>query len=139
MTSNKTQLATGVTKETLEDGKILLFKVETVNQSSIDAWYAELHQLIANWSADQPYLVIYDMTHPAVTLTPYMRKKAAEINGLRQDVQGRIALILKPNPFTYVFRFFLKSLRGKSRTTAIFFERNHAINWVSQDLTPQSQ
>jgi hypothetical protein len=127
-------LAEGVRYGFSDSDKLLLFWIETTQQAAIDAWYAFLQHRLSQNAPDVPYLVLYDLTHPDVGLTTYMRKKASEINDMRPDVKGRIALVLRPTPTNALFRFFIATRQGVSRPARIFFDANAAQAWLRELL-----
>jgi hypothetical protein len=118
--------------EFYEDQQILYFKVTGVSQAAIDSWFDFLEARLVAWPADKPYLVLYDVTHPSVSLTPYMQKKAKQLNHLRPDVSGRIAILSQASIIAHMFQFFARMLVKNSRPARIFFKEEDALNWLRE-------
>lgn len=127
-------VTSGVSYQWLDEKRILKFVLRDVSRDTIDKWYSLLFDLIKNWPAEQPYLVLYDMRQENVTMTPYLRQKASEMNELRQEVKGRIAVVLQPNMTVYLLRFFVRMRRRSSRVTSLFLSEEAALQWLRETI-----
>jgi hypothetical protein len=106
---------------------------KSVSQPALDKWYDFVAEILTTMPPDQPYLVIYDLTHPAVGLTPYLRERANQLNSIRPEVGGRIALLMKHTPAAHLFQLFARMRRRKSRREIqIFFDEQKAIRWLKE-------
>lgn len=129
-------IADNLTYHTIENGSITVVTIKTVLRESVDAWSKWTYDRIANWQDNKkPYLVLYDMTYPNVSFTPYMRGKATETNDLRQDVKGKIALYLTRSTLATLMSLFARLRRSSSRQLRIFFNYDEAVAWLKEDLS----
>jgi hypothetical protein len=119
---------------TLNHGLIMKFIIHNVNRETVDAWYKFLTQRIEGWATEQPYLVLYDLRDPRVSMTPYLRERAAVLNGIRPDVQGRIAILINRSPTAYLMMAFARLRSHASREARIFFLEEAAVQWLQELL-----
>lgn len=119
---------------TLRSGLIMKFVVDDVTRATVDAWYKFLTERIEQWVREQPYLVLYDLRSPRVSMTPYLRERAAILNVLRPDVCGRIAILISPSPAAYLMMAFARLRSHASREARIFFVEDAAVRWLQELL-----
>jgi len=119
---------------TLHRELIMKFVVRDVTRSSIDGWYNFLTKRIEEWAREQPYLVLYDLRDPRVSMTPYLRERAAVLNTIRPDVRGRIAILISRSPTAYLMMAFARLRSHASREARIFFTEETALEWLEESL-----
>lgn len=127
-------ITSGISYQWLDEKHLLKFVLVDVSRETVDKWYNFLTEVLQNWPVERPYRVLYDMRRENVTFTPYIREKAGEINALRPEVKGRIAIVLKPNATAYLVRLFARVRRRSSRVTALFFTEEEALLWLRESI-----
>jgi len=127
------QLSENLFFEALHDGKLLSFKLNSSDEVTIDAWHQKVEEELTAWDAEYPYLSMYDMTSDGVIFTLYMREKSESMNDLRQDVSGRVALVMEPSMAERLMKSFAKKLKvDHSREIKIFFNQRKALAWLEE-------
>ncbi|MCS6835166.1 MAG: hypothetical protein NZ750_04010 [Anaerolineae bacterium] len=119
---------------TLHDGMIMKFVIDDVSRATVDAWYNFLTQRIGQWDEKQPYLVLYDLRDRRVSMTPYLRERAAVLNALRPEVSGRIAILINRSATSYLMMAFARLRSHASRQARIFFVEGAAVQWLEELL-----
>ena len=103
-------------------------------RAAVDVWYEAFKADILAWPGDRPFLVIHDLTHKNVALTPYARKRVQEMVFLRPELEGRSALILRSTFASHLIELFLRQQKQTPRVRRAFFSREKAIDWVKEKL-----
>ncbi len=132
--SNVEQLSSGVTREWLFDRKIVVYTVLDPRRESVDTWCSAFKTDLMNWPADQPFLLIHDLSSPKATATSYALARAQEMVYIRPEVKGRAGIILPENFVSQVIRVFLNRQERRvavvPRARKVFVNREQAIAWL---------
>jgi hypothetical protein len=128
------QLTAGITREWILDRRIVIYAGINLSRAAIDSWYEAFKADIMAWPVDRPYLVVHDLTHKNVALTPYARKRAQDMVYLRPDVKGRSALIMRNTFASHLIDMFLRQQRNTPRERRVFYTREKAIEWLKTCL-----
>lgn len=106
------------------------------NRHSIDLFVATLIKTLNRWDKHLPIRIIYDIQ--AVGFTPYLRAKAQPAVKQTPDRPGRAAFLLSPSPLHRAYQLSIRRQMFNKRYLhrQIFFEKQAALAWVSEDFTP---
>ncbi len=142
--SSPEQLAPGLTLERLDAGKILVFKIDTMNQITLRAMYDTIGVIQSKMSNYEPYLALYDATaNINATVTPVARKLASEVAKKNPQQRGRNALLISPlltmaiSPIKLFIKRDLQRIQRKIEWE-IFSEREQALAWLREGLNRES-
>lgn len=130
-------VAEGVTKQWIHDGKILVMTMENPQRDTVDAWAEEMLRIHQAWPAAQRYLTLQDQSADSMTVTPYLRERAGEVDkdALKFAQNGKLALVF-PNTITnQIMRLVAGSFgqRHRSVKRKFFVDRDDAIAWLLED------
>lgn len=128
------QLTEGVWIHTLDDDRILVVRCSTIQREAVDTLIVWLKERIEQWDAQKPWLAVYDLTLPGAMLTPYMRARVAEINDVRQEVKGRVAMIMRRDTTASLLSMFAMIRTHSSRQLRVWFHRADALVWLRELL-----
>ena len=63
-----TEIASGITREWLFDGRVIVYTVSSVNLAAINRWSISAVQTLEAWPKDRPYLALHDISKPGIGL-----------------------------------------------------------------------
>jgi hypothetical protein len=126
------QLPHGITREWMLDRRIVIYSGINTPRASVDSWFEAFKEDLLAWPADRPYLVVHDLTHKNVALTPYARKRAQDMIFLRPDLKGRSALIMRNTFASHLIELFLRQQRQTPRIRHVFYNREKAVAWLRE-------
>lgn len=115
-----------------QDGAITVYTFTNSEDSTIDAWAAELTRLIESTPQDQAFRVLMDVSSNQVNFTRYARQKSVEIFTTFKHRKGRFAFLFSSKPAPHFARIFFASLGKLAFEREYFSNREQAINWLLQ-------
>lgn len=128
-------LGSGVSCQWRFEGRILVFYGSNATPSAADIWAAATIQAFNFYFKDQPLLAMHIMNN--LPLTPYIRKKTAEVSQGTAQLHGRVAVILRPTMFTPIIKKFvdydLRNLNSKL-LRQIFTAENLGEKWLLEAM-----
>jgi hypothetical protein len=130
-------IAPGLTLEWYASHRIAAFSLSNISQTTINAFVSTAAKVEANWATDKPRLMMYDLSHRDVTLTPYLRQHIEALTPEARLVAGRLAFVLSKDAISHSMRLFvLTNLQGKQKQPSdIFFTREAALGWLMEALS----
>ena len=125
------ELSSGLTREWLYDGQIVVYTVKDVRRETIDAWLETFTTDIMNWPADGIFRVVHDLSI-AGGITPYGRTRGQEMFNTCPEVLTWAALVLPDTFVNDLIRIFLRtqSTHTESRVRECFTTREDALKWL---------
>src|SRR5262249_33856073 len=125
------QLSSGLTREWIHDGQIVVFTVKDVRRETLDNWTAAFKEAINNWPADRLFRVIQDL-RLAGGITPYGRARGQEMFHTRPEVRVWSALVLPTTFANNLIRLFVRAHRSPdgTRVREFFNTREEALAWL---------
>ncbi len=126
--------AAPVIPEWLHDGKIFAIAVKEGTRLALDAWYNQVAEVVRQWPASQPLLLLHDFSQTNASMTPYARARSQELMELRPELGGRSAVILARTPFWSLVQLLLRSQRSGLRARQVFFSRQEGLTWLERAL-----
>lgn len=137
MTTNSEQLEHGVTREWLDEGRIVVFRTSSSSRAASDVWGEAVMATVKAWPNGQPFLALYDFRK--LGLTPYNREVSLRVgNSVPDHFQGRFALLVGRDVLGHAIRLFgtrelgrvMPQLRGN-----YFYDEAEALTWLRELLT----
>ncbi len=126
----------GVTLEWVHDRQMALLRLTSISFEAVDAWVDTILQLLAHQSDDHPYLVVYDLSDPQVTLTPYVRARTQEVARAFPEIKGRVAVLSPRGGAGRLLKLFVNQVMriDRGRQMQVFFTRENAVAWLAELL-----
>ena len=130
------ELGLGVTREWVNDHRIVVFTIADVSRAAVDAWMDAVTQTMNTWTADTIYIV-HDYT-PSKTsmLTPYMRARIQELYEFGRDLRGHLAVVLPRTFITILMKAFLNKQERTGITVYVCFSREEALRELEKIMAP---
>lgn len=132
------ELATGLSRELLENDKLLLLNFkERMSRHVVDAFY-KAYVAYGHSQAPSPYRwVVYHFHKSHIAVTPYLGQRVNQINAEHPGEKGRIAFAIENPAIRHIMQFFVKRRQAAQPELAFeFFDsRQQAMAWVKAGLT----
>ena len=126
------QVSSGVCREWLYDGRIVVYTLANVHRSTIDNWFDAFKADILEWPSDQTFLVMHDLSSNRLDATPYARHRAHELSTLRPELHGKAAIVLPHTIAAAMIEVFVRvtQSKGTARVQRVFTSRDTAMAWL---------
>lgn len=137
MSTTIEQLEHGVSREWLDEGRVVVFRTANSSRAAADVWAEAVMATVTAWPSDQPFLALYDFRQ--LGLTPYNREVSLRVaNSIPDHFQGRFALLVGRDVLGHAIRLFgtrelgrvMPQLRGN-----YFYDESEALTWLREVLT----
>ena len=120
-----------VTREWIDNRRIIIYRVYSITREAVDDWIASAFEIFMAWPATEPLLIVYDFSvSGALSITPYIRKRTAELAEARPELMGRAAVILPRTIGAQAARIFVLISLKKNRVRRVFFTMDDALAWI---------
>jgi hypothetical protein len=128
-------IAPGIFREWLCEGRIISFRVETVERTSLDIYARANLDIIETWPQGQPFLML-QMIESNVTITQHLHTRMKEINTAIQHagLQGRKAIAHPSRLHSDTLRTAWAGRATSRLTTNIFPSYDQALAWLMEML-----
>ncbi len=123
-------LSAGVSREWLFDKKVAVYTVLNASRESVDTWAETCKTDINNWPANQPVLLMHDLSAKGIALTPYARERSQAIAATRPESRGRIAVVLSSSLAASLIQLFLRTEKRTPRIHRAFSSREKGLAWL---------
>lgn len=131
---NRVEIASGLVKEELHGGRIIILRINSVSRETIDMAYETVTEIHHRCGDDLPFLLVYDVTPKNMTITPYIRTLSSRLNAVNPHVRGRVAVVLPKSPTTAIMKLFVAFLPSPNRPKRVFFSLDEAVRWLEELL-----
>jgi hypothetical protein len=136
-TTVKEALGHGVSREWLEDGRILVLTMpEGAHRDAIDVWFNTLTETADQWDKSRPFLVLHDSRE--LGFSYYFRERAiAAGKRTPKDLKGRAAVVLSGGVIGHLLAMLAKlSSNNVSAhfTLKTFNDYDQALTWLREGL-----
>lgn len=115
-----------------QDGDIAIHIFTNSSEIAIDAWAAELRNLIESTPSEQTFRVLMDVSARQVSFNRYARKTSVELFTRYKYRRGRLAFLFSSKPAPHFARIFFASLGKLSFEREFFSIRDRAIEWLGE-------
>ena len=126
----------GVTVEWIDDGRIVIFRLNRPGKLTIDRWFEAVWQLFEEYPVDEPLILLHDTRQ--LGLVPYMREKSAMLSekGARYT-KGRYAVVMADTPLAQLGRLYVNFQARKvtTREGRAFTDFDAALEWLREDTS----
>ncbi len=111
---------------------LFVAQVLDVSATTIDTWYATNADVMRKWPANEPYRALLDFSFAEqIYVTPRAKAYAERLFGLRPDLKGRMALLIRPSVAAQSVQFFVHRHSNKGVIGSAFFDRDKAMAWLA--------
>lgn len=125
-------LAEGVTIRLLDNGLLPVITVTTIKRDAINLLAEWISDRIAHWNPAIPYCALYDLAQPGAMITPYIRKVTAALNDQRQEIGGRVALVVRRDTTASLLSMFTMVRHGSRRELRVFYSIEEGLKWLRE-------
>ncbi len=133
--SSKPALNEHLSREFLRDGRIVAFKIRSLDRETLDTWATAAAFELEHWDEKLPFLNLQDFSDcKNFSFTPYLRQKSEEITSVQPDKTGRTAVVIPKSLSAYVVCMFFIAKRDLYRQRQVFFSREEAVRWLEEWL-----
>lgn len=127
------ELGYGISYEAYEGGRF--HAVRTQGDSSrpaVDVWCEKVYHLLQTNPPGEPLCVLYDLSHPKQTLTPYNRSRTSELaKQFPRELRAYSAALLSKSLLNQLVAIFITTLTvGSNHKVRIFYEEAQAWEWL---------
>ena len=134
--SEASELAPGLSMQWKQEGRVLTFTLNTTFRPTIDIWRRACGRIVTDWNPAEPLLVFLDFSGMKATMLPHLRSRIGEIIDLREDVSGRLAMVMPEVFFANAVRLFMTgSLRSSKLERRVFHDMDSAWLWLEESLS----
>ncbi len=120
-----------VTREWIDNKRIVIYRIYGITREAVDEWITSAFEIFKLWPATEPLLVVYDFSESGgLSITPYIRKRTAELAEARPELMGRAAVILPRTIGAQAARIFVLISLKKNRVRRVFFTVDEALAWI---------
>lgn len=120
-----------VTREWVDNKRIVHFRLYSITRDAIDEWINSSRETFLQWPAHEPILIVHDFTESgALSLTPYIRKRATELANVRPELMGRAAIVFPRTIGAQAAKIFVLISLQKHRVRRVFFTVDEALGWL---------
>jgi len=141
------EIAYGITREWYFDRRIVVYAISLLNITILRIWANEVMSSLVSWSKDRPYLALHDLSTPGIGLSYIVLARAYLLNPaitsfgsdqLRKlmeahpDFRVYLAVVLSQNYSELITPATAQRFTADNPriTTAIFFDRSVALQWL---------
>jgi hypothetical protein len=139
--SSVEELAPHVTREFLQDGRIVVFSLKSVSRNDVDTYAYYLNATSDDYPTEAPFCLIQDFSE-LPTLTPYVRQMIDDVVTHFQEKFPAVyvAVLVQPSIYGRITSNFvqrdLDSPSGGERR--ILANRDEALNWLGEVIEANS-
>ena len=132
---NVEQLTPHLTRELVDNGRIVIFTITEMTRTTVDAWIEGCLAYMRDCvTKEYPMLVLQDLSDPNVTQTPYSKERGAEATTAMPELSGRTAFVLPKTAAALRIQFFIRGQSNHHRQREAFFDRDSALAWLREAL-----
>lgn len=134
----KQVITKGLTREWLNDGRIVVFTLENPSRDVVENYIRANLELMheAEDSKQELVIVMHDISDPNMSLTPLLRDRLNDIAQKIKEgnVQYRSAVVMQKSAVGFIFSLFGNMFNRKAKNTIqqFFTSREDALNWLQQ-------
>lgn len=142
------EIAPGITREVVYEGRIYIYTIHTIEKSSISEWIRSLLRTMEEAPKDYPFLVVYDFSHTpkggsymaftqyyltSLGFTPSGNQKVEAIFEANPEFKACLATILTPTLSGRATKTALSYTPSRERIKdKIFFNLESALKWLQR-------
>lgn len=127
------ELGHGISYEAYDGGKLHSIRTQgEASREATDLWCEKVNDLLQTNPSDEPLCVLYDLSHPKQTLTPYNRSRTSELaKQFPRELRAYSAVLLSKSLLNQLVAIFITTLMvGSNHKVRIFYEEAQAWEWL---------
>jgi hypothetical protein len=127
------ELTPDCTFERIYDGRIRLTTLRSTDRATIDAWCDRWVEIRQRWMPeDGPIYILSRITTAVEELTPYARRRSADIGLTRPEIPTYCAVFLPNTLIGQIVKLYIWSMSTFSPTikVQVFFSFESSLQWL---------
>lgn len=123
----------GLQQEWAVEGRAVILTVTDTSLDTLETWAQTCRELLLEWPAHQPLLLLHDYSQVDVIISPYIRRTSEELMQIRPELPGKVAVVLTKTIVAQIAHAALNTLwkQGlKARQRRVFFDREDGLAWL---------
>jgi len=127
--------ATGLTKEWIEDDRILCYRFVNTERTVVDSCADDVAGILTHWPADRPLRMLIDIRSPYAVISAYAMHRARHLTGLRHDLTGKVAFLVTSRVTAQIAGMAFRAISHDRGNHIIFSSEVEAVAWLLQNDT----
>lgn len=132
MAERQIDFGENVTREIVQDGRIIIYTVPEMNRSGIDAWAQACFDTLSWYPKDKKLRSLHHVTTFGAMLSPYANKIIRKVTVASEDWSGYTAIVMQKSMTSQLIEIVMRQL---SRITSgfsvrFFTSKEDAIQWL---------
>lgn len=133
------QVTTSLTVEIQDDPPLTIYRLKDTQPATVDTYIDYDLKRLESWDKRKVFFVIHDVSHPDVTMSPYLRSKLNKVMEYikHNHIHVRSALLLSRGFAGSVLETFgnLLNMRAKYMVQRYFTDEADAHAWIEAEMT----
>jgi hypothetical protein len=120
----------------LYDHEMVIFMVDSLHPTVIDAWAERWIAILKDWQADTTIYCLNDYTGVKnFTATSQLRRRSKELTLVRHDLRARNAICVPKSMVAQVTQIFINALPQLKveRVRRMFFDADEGLAWLEAE------
>lgn len=122
----------GGSLEWLADRRIVSFYTPDSSQAVLQGLFDRAEEIIHDWPADRPLLMILDLSGPRVGMTPFARERGRAMLVMRPGLSISIAMVVSRTLQAQIFQVMIRLWQRSGRQIAVVYSREEAVAWLKK-------
>lgn len=118
--------------EWLAGGQIALFYTPDSSQNVLQGLFDRAEEIIRNWPAERPLLMILDVSGPRVGMTPFARERGRAMLVMRPGLVMALAMVVSRTLQAQILQVMLRLWQRSGRQIALVYSRDEAVEWLKK-------
>ncbi len=128
------EISLSIMREWLENRRIVVYTVRDTTRATVDICYDQMSKTYQEWPADRIYLGLNDFSGKGSVLTPYVQKRLRDLQAVRPDLHGYVAIVMPQGLLGQLVRLFVRANPAPVRKYNVFFSRTDGLRWLFSRL-----
>lgn len=122
----------GGTLEWLADRRIVLFYTPDSSSGVLQGLFERAEAIIRDWPADQPLLIVLDVSGSRVGMTPFARERGRAMLVMRPGLSMAMAMIVSRSLQAQIIQVIIRMWQRSGKQIAVTFSREEALAWLKK-------
>lgn len=121
---------TGFTRLLMAEGRVVCYRIRSVDRETVDAWAVDLHKTLTNWQGDTWRLLLDIRLEQGRVPSTYALARSRELAQLRPDLRGRLAVVIGSRLAAQIISFSIHAFDNDYRQRQVFASEASALSWL---------